>query len=118
MVIDRKQAEVQGFIVDTHCYPWLAYKGDRFAPTEHMDCLTDLEAKLLAQLRKYVVHENDDCWHNELMICELCGAEWNNGRRQNEPATPEVHNPGCFFKQYRRHIHPNIARRKSRRRKW
>lgn len=32
-----EQAELEGFVVDRHCYPWLAYKGPRFDPTEHFD---------------------------------------------------------------------------------
>jgi len=33
----KSEAEAQGFTVDTHCYPWLAYKGARFAPTEKFE---------------------------------------------------------------------------------
>lgn len=28
------EAEAQGYTVDRTCYPWLAYKGPRFEPTE------------------------------------------------------------------------------------
>lgn len=47
----RKQAEQAGYTVDTHCSPWLGYKGPRFAPTERVDVLTDLEAELLEALK-------------------------------------------------------------------
>lgn len=40
-------AREQGFTIDTHTYPWTAYKGERFAPTETHDCLTDLESTLI-----------------------------------------------------------------------
>lgn len=47
----RKQAEQAGYTVDTHCSPWLGYKGPRFAPTERITVLTDLEAELLEALK-------------------------------------------------------------------
>lgn len=48
----RQEAELCGFIVDTCPYPWLAYKGDRFRPTETRQVYTDLEATLIKQLDK------------------------------------------------------------------
>lgn len=33
-VMTAEEAEQAGFTVDRHCYPWVAYKGPRFAPTE------------------------------------------------------------------------------------
>lgn len=42
----KEQAEAQGFTVDCHCYPWTAYKGPRFAPSEWQHVLTDEEARL------------------------------------------------------------------------
>jgi hypothetical protein len=47
--ITIKQAKEDGFIVDTCCYPYVAYKGPRFQPTEHRDCYTELEESLLNQ---------------------------------------------------------------------
>ena len=44
------QARAAGFIIDTHCYPPLAYKGPRFNPTAHHECYTDLESALMAML--------------------------------------------------------------------
>jgi protein-tyrosine phosphatase len=32
--MNAKQAKEQGYIIDTHCYPWVAYKGARFEPDE------------------------------------------------------------------------------------
>ena len=29
-----EEAEEMGFTIDRHTYPWTAYKGPRFAPTE------------------------------------------------------------------------------------
>lgn len=52
--LSRIQAEEAGFTVDEHTYPWVAYKGARFAPTESVLVLTDLEAHLrdeVAELR-------------------------------------------------------------------
>jgi hypothetical protein len=43
------EAEAQGFIVDTCCYPPVAYKGARFFPSEMRLCFTDLEAELTRQ---------------------------------------------------------------------
>lgn len=37
----------QGFIVDGSCYPWIAYKGPRFRPTELHQCYTTLESRLI-----------------------------------------------------------------------
>lgn len=47
----RKEAEQAGYTVDMHCSPWLGYKGPRFAPTERITVLTDLEAELLEALK-------------------------------------------------------------------
>lgn len=41
-------ARQDGFIIDDTTYPWLAYKGLRFAPTESHDCYTALEAELIS----------------------------------------------------------------------
>ena len=30
----KKEAESRGFTVDTSCWPWVAYKGPRFAPED------------------------------------------------------------------------------------
>ena len=51
----RAEAEALGFIVDD-CCAWVAYKGSRFAPTEHYVILTDLEAELLAACRAAFLH--------------------------------------------------------------
>lgn len=29
-----EEAERRGYIVDRHCYPWIAYRGPRFVPTK------------------------------------------------------------------------------------
>ena len=47
-----EQAKAQGFIIDDTCYPWVAYKGQRFAPTEIHDCYTELEAELMVHVSK------------------------------------------------------------------
>lgn len=38
--LTREQAEAEGWTVDTHCYPWFAYKGGRFAPTATVPVVT------------------------------------------------------------------------------
>lgn len=48
----KKKAEAEGFTVDTHVYPWFAYKGERFSPTEKAECLTDRESAMCASLVK------------------------------------------------------------------
>lgn len=45
------QAEAEGYTVDTHVYPPLAYKGPRFQTTETMTCFTSLEAQLIEALQ-------------------------------------------------------------------
>jgi hypothetical protein len=50
----RESAEAAGYEVDTHCYPWLAYKGSRFSPTEKREVFTDKEAALVTALQKYI----------------------------------------------------------------
>lgn len=37
-------AKINGYIIDSHCYPWIAYKGDSFRPSEIHDCYTELES--------------------------------------------------------------------------
>lgn len=50
-ILSREEAEASGWIVDTSCYPWVAYKGARFKPDDSMRVLTDLEAELTKALR-------------------------------------------------------------------
>lgn len=40
------EAEHQGYTIDKTCYPWVAYKGPRFAPTSMRYVFTDLETQL------------------------------------------------------------------------
>lgn len=53
-MLTAQQARAIGFTVDTTCYPWLAYKGERFASKESMAVLTDLEAMAVQALRSCV----------------------------------------------------------------
>src|SRR5690348_13069023 len=39
-----KEAKEQGYIVDTNCYPHLAYKGERFNPSEKQHVMTEIES--------------------------------------------------------------------------
>lgn len=48
------EAQAAGYEVDRHCYPWIAYKGPRFRPTEHHHILTDNEAEMLEALKDIV----------------------------------------------------------------
>lgn len=41
----KADAQASGFIVDESCYPWIAYKGPRFQPTQFCTIPTDIEAK-------------------------------------------------------------------------
>jgi hypothetical protein len=54
--MDRIEAEALGFTVDKHCYPWIAYKGSRFNPTEKRIILTDRESMLANSLAKAQPH--------------------------------------------------------------
>lgn len=49
------QARMEGFTVDSTCYPWFGYKGPRFSPTEHCHVLTDLEAELLDSTETLII---------------------------------------------------------------
>lgn len=42
---NRREAQAQGFVVDDTCYPWVAYKGPRFATLEAHEIPTDKEAE-------------------------------------------------------------------------
>lgn len=46
--LTRHYAETRGYTVDSHCYPWFAYKGERFSPTRKFQVYTDIEAVFLA----------------------------------------------------------------------
>jgi len=37
----------QGYVIDDHCYPWVAYKGPRFNPTEIHYCYTEMESSFV-----------------------------------------------------------------------
>jgi hypothetical protein len=56
--LTREDAKIRGLIVDDTCYPWFAYKGPRFGPTENHDCLTDLEAKLFEVVNEVAKFRN------------------------------------------------------------
>jgi len=49
----KAQAKAAGYTVDESCYPWIAYKGPRFQPTEHFAIMTDREAALDEALTAY-----------------------------------------------------------------
>ena len=50
MQIHPDEAKSLGFTIDNTCYPWRAYKGERFASDENRVCYTDLESKLITQI--------------------------------------------------------------------
>jgi len=49
--MNRTQAEDEGYTVDDTCYPWIAYKGPRFKPSEYHRIPTDKETLLAGALR-------------------------------------------------------------------
>jgi hypothetical protein len=53
---DAQRVEAEGFVVDRFVYPWLAYKGPRFAPTESKSIRTDMEC---GQLKNSMGHLNE-----------------------------------------------------------
>jgi len=55
--LTQKQARASGFIVDSSCYPPIAYHGPRFAPHEIRECFTELEAQMLEALELLVDNE-------------------------------------------------------------
>jgi hypothetical protein len=69
MKITVAEAQKQGFLVDTTCYPWTGYKGPRFNPTELVHVWTEAEADMLealAEIAKGEVRYNRD---NYVMCC-------------------------------------------------
>jgi DNA-binding response OmpR family regulator len=44
------EARAKGFSLDTTLYPWVAYKGARFQPTEIEQCYTEREAALIDEV--------------------------------------------------------------------
>lgn len=50
--ITPAQAREQGYTIDDTCYPWVAYKGPRFAPDDFQWCFTELEARMAETLSK------------------------------------------------------------------
>jgi hypothetical protein len=48
----KEEAQKQGYTVATDIYPWTAYKGPRFAPTEVQRCLTQHESQMLQTLKE------------------------------------------------------------------
>lgn len=76
--ITIEQARKEGYTVDTHCYPYFAYKGARFSIEPSGDvrqCYTELEAELL-ELRDAVATliKSSASYHNEDNIAALKAA--------------------------------------------
>lgn len=40
LTLTAAELQRQGWTIDRRCYPWLAYKGPRFSPTESFPCRT------------------------------------------------------------------------------
>lgn len=65
IALDKAQAE--GFTIDRHCYPWVAYKGPRFSPSEWHVTDTDIEfelkqenIRLMSEVRKLHARDCED----------------------------------------------------------
>lgn len=50
--ITPQEARDRDMVIDDCTYPWFAYKGPRFAPTDWELCFTHDEAALLEELRQ------------------------------------------------------------------
>jgi hypothetical protein len=50
MKITPAEARAQGYTIDQTCYPWVAYKGERFSTHDWRWIYTDDEAELLGCL--------------------------------------------------------------------
>jgi hypothetical protein len=50
--MNRQEAEAAGYKVDSHVYPWIAYKGPRYRPDEIKQIETDLEAARGAEVTR------------------------------------------------------------------
>lgn len=67
-----------GYTVDRNCYPWFAYKGPRFKPTDSKDCYTATEAKLLIALKDLMGQASGgakSCGHDFICICPGANAK-------------------------------------------
>ena len=90
--ITREQAEAAGMVVDTTCYPWLAYEGPRFAPTAQRHVYTDLEARLLEG--RFLRFGEGTLRLDNAEINGLPGvAVWEDGTR-GEPGAQHASEPG------------------------
>lgn len=63
---------------------------------DHQRLLDEVE-RLRVALWPYAVGVDPMSYHGELMVCSLCKATWNNGRKRGEPATPERHEQECLL---------------------
>ena len=52
MLLTQAEARAAGLTIDTHCYPNVAYSGDRFAPAHICEVMTEREADTVAALEK------------------------------------------------------------------
>jgi hypothetical protein len=64
-MISLSEAKKRGFKIDDTCYPWVAYKGNRFLPKEFETVSTNLESQLIDTLQ--LVCDN----HNETTKAKL-----------------------------------------------
>ena len=82
---------------------------DSYGHTETCKYVSDAETLRLQQekirkMRKllhfYMCRTQELSWHGEAMECAFCKATWNNGKKRNDPATPEIHRPWCLLFGY------------------
>jgi len=46
------EAEEKGYTIDRCTYPYLGYKGPRFAPTEHCEIMTERECEMATRIEQ------------------------------------------------------------------
>lgn len=69
----------------------------RYVRGDHYDYAVTKSERLIVELRKYAIGVDPMSYHGEAAMCELCNSTWNNGRKRNDPATPEVHKATCLL---------------------
>lgn len=71
----RKEALDAGYIIDNHCYPNVAYKGQRFQPDHWFKVLTEYEEQLTFKFDHYKRYKTDADRSLDLMSITLKAQE-------------------------------------------
>ncbi len=67
-----KEAQSQGFIIDTCCYPYIGYKGPRMQPTTHVEVFTEMETEALDRLEDMYRSDDGQAWKEAEVFLRKC----------------------------------------------